>query len=1598
MCGGSFSNSSHILLHIVARRIGKILMWIILVPVIIVLLVPVLLYIPPVQDWAVGFATRKVSDATGMEIHVGRLRLTPPLNLNVTDIAVLNSPADTMLTAGSVSVAVKLMPLLRGHVDIDRVQLDSAFYQLGTPDSLMWLRAHIARAGISATDVILKENTVNLDKADISGVRIRLRMLEDTTTTPVDTTASAPWLIHAGRITMSDVDYSMEMAQLIDSLGCHIERARLDMATVDMQSYRINGRSLSIDSADVAYFYPPVTLNDSVTAQTSQTEDETSVQPWTITADTLRLTARSAVYAQTGAVPVSGFDPSYIAGSGIAIEVDSFYNRGMEIRVPLRKFDATERCGLPLHADGLFTMDSTAMHASGFTLSTLRSTLRVDASMGMGDFTSDSSLPITLKGNGAISPEDVALAFPDMKAMLAPMYLLTVSTDIDGTASQLNIYALNLTMPGVMRLSGNGLIDSPFDINKTGADISLDGELATLSDRRYPFLPIAHIPALSLNTNISYHPGEASGDLTVITRGGRLAADGSWSARPEDYDAHITLSRFPVDAFMPELGVGAVTGSLSVDGRGYNPMARNTSIDADVIVKDIVYLKEHYSDIKLNTSLHAGQATGQLTSHNPGADATIDFTAMLAGDTIRYDLQGNLHDINLLTLHLSDTICEGHLNLQSSGFYNIATQGMDVTADVTALNWRLPDITIAPDAPITLTSASENTGSRTTLTNGDLRLLLTTPGSIMTFASEIPGAMTTLQTQIDSMRVDVPALSAAIPTFALQADMGTSNIASQYLSESGIRLGRMSATISNDSLLRFNTLLNSITTGSTRIDTIRLDAVQHGEFLIYNAAMENRPGTFDDFAHVTFNGFAGNTRASGFIRQSNIKGEKGFNIGMNADIADSILSVHFVPAKPTIAYKPWKINTDNYLNYDIATGHIDANLELTGDNSSVHIFTEHHEHESDSLMAADSITHGHKNRYHGKQEALKVQISNIHLQDWLSINPFAPPVKGDLSADLSFMYNKPIITGNGSISLSDLFYGRDRVGDFDLAVDVANSAGGKLMADFTLMVDSIPTITARGVLNDSTLATPFLLDFRMIKFPLSVVNPFIPNKMASLSGMLNGEMQITGDMAAPIFDGYINFDTTAIDVTMLGTSFKFSDEKIPVDSNVVTFKDFNILACNANPLSINGIVDARHLTDIRLDLDLDAHNMQVVNANRARKGSDVYGKAFLDMDADIRGSLARILNVNANISLLEGTNVTYVMPEAEQAITSQTDENMVHFVQFSDTTSTQNADSITTTTMALNLNADLHLHEGATINVDLSANGNNRVQVLPSGDLAYTMSPLNGDRLTGRVNINSGFVRYTPPLMSEKNFTFQNGSYIAFNGDMMNPVLNIQAVDVVRANVTQNGQNSRVVNFDVLLSVTNTFDNMKVAFDLSTNDDITVQNELTSMSAEQRANQAMNLLLYNVYTGANTKGTGMSGNPLFSFLTSQLNTWAANNIRGVDISFGIDQYDRTYEGNTSTATSYSYRVSKSLFNDRFKIVVGGNYSTDADTDENFSQNLINDISFEYMLNASGSMYVKVFRHTGYESILEGEITQTGVGFVLKKKLNTLWDLFGIRRD
>ena len=57
------------------------------------------------------------------------------------------------------------------------------------------------------------------------------------------------------------------------------------------------------------------------------------------------------------------------------------------------------------------------------------------------------------------------------------------------------------------------------------------------------------------------------------------------------------------------------------------------------------------------------------------------------------------------------------------------------------------------------------------------------------------------------------------------------------------------------------------------------------------------------------------------------------------------------------------------------------------------------------------------------------------------------------------------------------------------------------------------------------------------------------------------------------------------------------------------------------------------------------------------------------------------------------------------------------------------------------------------------------------------------------------------------------------------------------------------------------------------------------------------------------------------------------------------------------------------------------------------------MAFEYILKQTQTinMSVRLFRHIGYESILEGEITEMGAGFVFKRRLENLKSLFRFRR-
>ncbi len=1541
-------------------------------------------YSPWLQNALVQHFVAKMNTDPDTQVRVGEVRLHFPLDLEVND-ALMVSHGDTLVQVGNLTAAVQVLPLLEGKVELDRAALSRARYQMGAMDSASCMTIRADRLTVDRSTVVLSPMDIHVSKVYLGKGRMDM-FINPADTFPVTPTTEATALnIRVDRIDYDSLTFAMQLMPTIYNLNTAIAAGAIDSVAVDIVKQTVDVRSFTGKNMNATYLMPDSAQIAATTVIVNN--DKPASAPWTVTVGNIDMADSKALYSTFGLTPESGLDFNYIQVDNVDLHVRDFYNQAAIVRLPF-DVSATERCGLQLTAAGTLAIDSVGMAFKNFSVDTPTDThLKADGYMGTATELTNPDTPLQLSLSGDLSIADAETMFPAFKPYFVGMRTgAVIDADIiaEGTSGRLQIDRLRLDADRHIRLNAHGLIEGVLSDAGPAGDIYFDGVVTDVSRWTADLLAGTgvRIPSMTLDGHITFDSDNYRGDLVGKTGGGTVALNGGFYGNQEKYNVNLTARALPVSAFMLTMGIGRLTGSVVAEGHGFDFFKASTAAKVNVDIKSVEYLKTTYSAITLNANVADNTASAVLDSNSAGLDAHVTAEGRAEGNRYVWSANFDSKDLDLAALGLSETPATVAADFDIKADMTANLRDVDATLNLRNLQYTTAENSILVDDSRIMLSASDSV-TNLTARNRDMFAYYSSPLPLDSVMGRVNRVTAVLGSQFDNHHIDIPAIQEAVMPFRLDIEAGSNNALTQILADSDISFKQANILASNDSLLYLKADLTGFRSGQVKLDTVTFNIRQDGERLNYYATVNNRPGTFDEWAHVDVDGYFTTGKLGINLRQQNIKNRVGFDLGATLALnPDSTMTLRFDPLDPIVNYRKWTVNPTNFVSYDFRHRHLDADLRMKSDVSRIALYTEH---------ANDSIA-----AHHDESEDLVLQLFDIQLQDWIALNPFAPPMKGNLSAGMRVNWHDNKLSGEGTVAMTDFIYGKEKVGDFRADLSMFTDVKGLIKADAEMWVNGEKTMVLSGALNDTTRTSPFNLDFKMIHFPLSVANPFLPG-IARLGGSLNGSMDISGDASNPILNGYLAFEDAKVDVTMLGSTLTLTKDTIPVKDNLVTFDRFTIKGVNENPLYVDGTVDITKLASPNINLDLNADNMQIVNTNRARKGADVYGKAYIGLKSKVRGNLD-VLSVNADVDLLPGTNVSYVMADGAAAIENQAAGSMVKFVNFADTAAVAAADSLQLEGMILMLNAGINVHTGTTINVDLGANVQDRVTLQGSGKLTYVSSPVGDGSLTGRYTLSGGGVKYAPPLISNLNFDFTEGSYVAFSGNMLNPQLNIRAVERMRANVSQAGQNSRLIYFDIILSVTGTLENMNVAFDLATDDDVTVANELASMSPTQRASEAMNLLLYNTYTGGSTKATSnLNGNPLFSFLTNQVNSWLANNVRGVDLSIGVDQYDQTTNGSTSTTTSYSYRVSKTLFDDRFKIVVGGSYSNDANADENVAENLINDISFEYYLNNARTMYVRLFRHTGYVSILEGEITQTGVGFVYRKKINRVSDMFVPRR-
>ncbi len=1472
----------------------------------------VLLYVPPVQNLIRREVTAYASKATGMQIQVERIDLRFPLNLLVRGVEVIQQP-DTLLSLESLNVRVQAWPLLKGKVEVDEVTLSRVAFNSANLIDGMEIKGVLGRFFLQSHGVDLSNETAVINATELSDTHVQM-LMNDTTTTPKDTTASAPvnWKVDLHQLKLKNVSFSMQLPADSMRMAAHIGEATIDDAQADLKNQ----------------FYG---------------------------LKQFLLSGTSASYDTGAAKPVEGFDASHIAVRDVSIGLDSLLYKGRDMKAVIREFTMNERSGLSVTSlTGRAFSNDSIISVPGLKLQTPHSEIDLSAHTYWELVNIPTTGRLSANLNAYIGKEDVMLftgGLPDSFKEAYPFRPLVIRAGTDGNLKEMQISRFTADLPGAFSLEGGGILENLADSITRSGTIGLKMKTQNLNfltglSGEVPNGTLVIPDSMNLVAQVDIKGPEYKANLHLKEGQGAMNVNAALNTATEVYKADLKIDNLQLHHFLPKDSIYELSLSAAADGRGLDVMSYRSYAKLDLALDRLHYAQYHLSNVHLTGALKGALVTANLTSDNELLKMTTDAE------------------------------------------YNLAHSYPDgkVTVDVIRLD--LHELGLMPEPmkrPLAFNLSAEARQNRvfTHFISGDMKLNLSARSGVNPLISQSIRFVDVLMKQIDEKELNHAELRKALPTAVLSFSAGKENPLAYFLATKNISY--------HDASMKFGTapdwgINGKAAVHALKVDTLQLDTVfftvkQDTTLMKLRAGVINGPKNPQFSFSTTLTGEIRDRDAELLVDYKNGKGETGVLLGVNArplfegQGKGNGIAFTLIPEKPIVAFQQFHFNENHNWIYLHKNMRVYANVDMWDEEGMG--FRVH-------SMQGDTVS----------LQNIDVEIRRIRLQEITSVLPYFPEVTGLFSLEAHYIQTEKDLQLSAEASIDELTYERQRIGDIALGATWLPGEQGKQYLNAYLNHDQVEVLVADGKLLPTRTGKDSLeVNTTLEHFPLRVANAFIPDQMVTLSGDMDGNLNITGSTEQPLINGELVLDSVAVFSSQYGARFVFDNRPVQIKNNRLLFDKFAIYTTSKNPFTIDGYVDFRDMSRPMANLNMLAQNYTLLDAKRTRE-SLVYGKVFADFRATVKGPLDG-LNMRGNVSLLGNTDVSYVLTDSPLTVQDRLG-SLVTFTSFSDTTTVVRQEVPTVSLGGLDMVMMVHIDPSVRVKVDLDASNDNRIELEGGGDLSMKYTPQGDLTLTGRYTLSGGLMKYALPVIAAKEFAIDNGSYVEWTGNPMDPMLNFKATDRIRASVSE-GENggSRMVNFDVSVVVKNRLDNLSFAFDVSAPEDATVQNELTAMGAEERGKQALYIMVMKTYLGTGPIGGGGGlgklnmGSALTSVLSSQINSLMGN-LKNASLSVGVEDHDDSETG--SKRTDYSFRYSQRLFNNRFQIVIGGKVSQ-GENATNDAESFIDNISLEYRLDRTGTRYIRLFYDKNYESVLEGEITETGVGIVLRKKLDKLSELF-----
>ncbi len=1531
----------------------KALKWIgiaVLTPFLLFIILAVLIYLPPVQNWAVKKVAAIASEKTGMEIAVEHVNLEFPLDLGIEGFRAIKQNdslpqlKDTLADVRKLVADMRLLPLLKKRVVIDELSLHQAKINTNGFISDLRIKGELDELWLSSKGIDLDQETVEVNGARLSDARLDIALND---TAAVDTsTSEVRWKINADSLSIARTDVKIHLPGDTLNIAAYLGRAVAREALVDIGQniYKVG----SLDWHDGTLTY------------------DNCMDP-----------------------EVKGLDYNHLALSGIRLGIDSISYTPQGTSFFVRQTALKEKSGLEItELTGSVGLDSVFnnIRIPSLTLRTPDSDIMAEADVDFNIADLQNPGKMKLRLNAQVGKQDLLRFAGDLPQKFIeryPNHPLVIKGSVNGNMQQLEFTGLDIHLPTALHLTADGTAGYLTDMRNLKAGVRLSAKAQNID-----FLTAFIDPKMKGDYRI---PNGMTLDGTLKADGSRYAAnltarEGSGSVRlkgeatiPLDakdemamqnmsYDADIQVNSLNLHHFLPKDSLYTVSADIKAKGYGTDLLSSRSRLTADATVRHLRYDQLNLNDLTAQATLSNGRGEASLTGSNELFDGTIGIDALLDTKKVEGTITACLVKADLYRMRLvNDPLIIGF------------TGNIDVNSDLKKthrLSGLLGDILIEDEKKVyhpekigLLLRTDEDT-TIVRAQSGDFIVKVDASGNYERVLQQLTTLSDSVMSKYEQNIIDQPAIIRLLPTMRLHVESKRDNPIADLLRTSDITFKELMLDVdtSPETGINGQSYLYSLNYDSTRIDTIRLNLMQKGERLTYQGQIRNNKKNPQFVFNALLDGHFHEHGALAGLRYYDAKGKMGVRIGATAEMETGGIRFKLMPDRPTIGYKEFNLNNDNFI-FLSKNRKIQAKVDLIADDKTgMKIYTEN----QDSTMLQD----------------LTLSLHRLDLGEVTSVLPYLPHITGKLNGDYHIMQDQSENFSVASdMAVQSMTYEGSPIGNISTELVYLQKEDNTHAVEARLMLDDEEFGLLSGTYqNKKTTGTDEgIIDatFTMTRMPLSIANGFVPDQIIGLEGYGDGTLTIQGTTKHPDVNGEIYVDSAYLVSVPYGVRMRFDNDPVRVVGSHLLLENFGLYAYNDEPLNLMGDIDFSDTDHVIIDMRMRARNLLLINAKQEAK-SIAYGKAFVNFFARLQGPL-EAMNMRGRLDVLGSTDMTYMLLDSPLSADNRLDE-LVKFTDFTDSTQT-----VVTRPAPSGLNVDMTISvsEGAHIVCDLNAEQTNYVDLMGGGDLRMKYNS-DGINLTGRYTLNDGQMKYSLPVIPLKTFTIKDGSYVEFNGDPMNPKLNITATERTKATVTDESGVGRSVVFDCGVVITKTLNDMGLEFIIDAPEDNSVNGELATMSAEERGKIAVTMLTTGMYLADGNTGGFSMNSALSSFLQSEINSITGSALKTLDLSVGIDN---TTDASGTTHTDYSFKFAKRFLDNRLKVEIGGKVSSGASDLSGQNQSFFDNVTMEYRLNQNGTQNVKLFYQQNVYDWLEGYTGLYGVGFVWRRKLDNFWDIF-----